>query len=265
MDRDLMFNFRKTVTAKEIINDIKYLKGLDKSDEDEYIMNLNYIAWDLLADYEEEVLNYKSYLADCKDMRMLYEFRKTYAISWLGYEQVYDVIEKCETADEIREVRKALLQDYFPGYYDLDWHYWLVLRKSNRAGYGLDRFEICWEEYFEDCDKDLVTSTEIADKHLDFTFSWFLAPKEVERKFKEWNQRVEAKQAKMTDETLKNKHSAEIIAEADMVKPTWDSRFEVRKQIEELKKQYGKGVRHRNHVSHIRSKKEREKLWYYTK
>lgn len=266
MNRDLIFNFKKTIKYNEIINDISKLSGIideDKGENSEdYLEALNDIAQQIQRDYDREFLNYKAYINDCRNIRMLYEFRKIYSINWLGFEDVYSVIEKCITADEIREVRKQLLSIIFKGFYDMDWQLYRVIQVTNKNR-NLEGYALNWESCFKDYKEELDYSPEETQWFDDM--DWFYwrrtveERKELERKEGEFEQL----QFKLKEEALKNEHTKQIMIEAEQLTPNWKQRDEVVKQLRAYNRQLGKIVWHKNHKSHFRKKEDIDKLWYY--
>lgn len=159
IDIEKLHIFNKKITVQDILVDImdnyKLTNVEDRLDfEDkvyEDIENWYYIAEALQSDIELERANYKAYIEKNMDARLLMELRKS-AILPMGKElyDFYGLHSKCETAEDVKNLRIKYLHFVNEDYRDDDWQYYMLTKYFLRKK-SIDlvfNFEVC----FRDCD-----------------------------------------------------------------------------------------------------------------
>lgn len=143
---DLVHDFSKTITFDDVYDDIV---------ENYRITNiLDYfsqciIAKNLLEDYEQGRANYKSYIEEGMDARILMELRKSAIIPVEEkMNEYYTDHSKCETVQDIKNMRIQKLNYLNPDYIDENWQYYMLAKYclcSHGIGLVID-FESCYTD-----------------------------------------------------------------------------------------------------------------------
>lgn len=146
IDTKLIRNFSKPIDLDEVVDDLSEVyKITNIADDDSY----NFIAEELYYDYIKERANYKAYIKEGMDARILMEVRKSAIIPLAGQMlRIYDVHSDCETVEDIKAVRTRELKFLNSDYDDADWQYYAVIR------YFLRSKSVGVEFNFEDCYAD---------------------------------------------------------------------------------------------------------------
>lgn len=128
IDADKLFDFsEKGVGAQSIYDDLQRLKITNIIDE-YYMMTL---AEYLESDYYNKRANYKAYIEGGMNARILMNLRKSALIHVEGsvlFPDFYIDHCKCETVQDIRNLRIKYLKFLNEDYMDLDWQVYTLIR-----------------------------------------------------------------------------------------------------------------------------------------
>lgn len=154
---DLLHKFPKeSLCGYHVFNDIKKYKVSNLNYSDSDTESAEIFCSELCDDYNEHRANYKSFIWDGINARVMWELRKS-AILWEFMEGdidpwFFEAHKKNWDAYDIKHYRSSILSQKFVDYEDHDWQYFWVLRfaKGIPKYVADDYFDM--EKVYIDCD-----------------------------------------------------------------------------------------------------------------
>lgn len=130
------------------------------------------IAYELLDDIKSHRANYKSYIEVGMDVRVLMELRKSAILPMCKeLDYFYGLHSKCDTVQQIKEVRRNFIHSMCEPYKDLDWQYYFYIKYF--LGKQVKEMRIDFESCYEDGNWQLEKNPDIyldeyVQEHLPF-------------------------------------------------------------------------------------------------
>lgn len=170
-DIKLLRKFRKRFYFEYVEEDIlsKYKVKNIVDDDESYV----YICNALFNDYILGRANYKAYIEDGMDARMLMDLRKNALLRWGNGvdEDFFKSFEGCEVWQDSRRIRVDWIRRLCHHQYcDFDWQYYyylLLIYPEFKRDWIEFNFEYCYE------DADMSKCSSIEDYKADFIFAHF--------------------------------------------------------------------------------------------
>lgn len=94
-------------------------------DYEEYRYYLEEALWD---DYKTRRINYRAYLEDGMDARIMMELRKSALLRIDDCPSFYSKHSECETVDDIKSLRLKYLKSLSEDYEEFDWQLYMLIR-----------------------------------------------------------------------------------------------------------------------------------------
>lgn len=158
----LVKNFSRVMTFDIVHDDLKINYGIKNIANYE---SLCFLAQTLLEDYQERRANYKSYIERGMDARMLMELRKSAVLPMSKTMfNFYSSHSKCNTVQDVKNLRIQKLRYLNPDYKDLDWQYYMLAKHF--LGRNAKQFLIDFEGCYADGDWRKETNPDIYRKHF---------------------------------------------------------------------------------------------------
>lgn len=148
INKNKVFDFSKKITEYSIYKDLrKYnIQNVRDLDCDETWHFIATVLWD---DYDLGRANYKAYIEQDMDLRMLMELRKSAVLRVdKTLDSVYAEYPYAETPQDVKAIRTKMIKKINADYNDEDWQYMAVaiscLGKASK--YFACDFEDCYED-----------------------------------------------------------------------------------------------------------------------
>lgn len=165
-----VFDFSEKIdydTIYEDLTEVYKVKNLDYEYEDA----VDLLICTLLDDYESKRVNYKAFIEDGIDARILFELRRNAFVKMpdnITEAEYCREHNNCETIEQLKELRLKTIKRYAKEYEDYDWQYALLMKWI----WGLKIREFYFD--FEVCFEDRKTNVQRLPEDYAYEFNKFM-------------------------------------------------------------------------------------------
>lgn len=172
-------DFTEKITMDNVYDDISKLYKVANI-ERESGESLYYIADALYRDYEMGRANYRGYISEGIDARLLMEVRKSMILN-LAQEELNFIGQHKDvnTIEEVKEHRTKFLQRFIPDFTGEDWQLYMVMKYTWKAK-AID-IDLDFESCFEDGDWRKQVNVDSYIMRIDENYEWI--PKSYKERF----------------------------------------------------------------------------------
>lgn len=158
IDYKILYDFSDAEVSSETIfsdlRDVYKITNIGGYNEDDKFIHTADVADELYDDYFYKRANYRAYIEEGMNLRMLAELRKSALIKVAGkqlYPDFYMAHNNCETVKQVSDTRVKFLKFLNADYIDMEWQTYYIIRRC--WGTTTDNILLNFEYIYEDGDR----------------------------------------------------------------------------------------------------------------